>query len=159
MNDSLNQKNIKVLIFCLVLINLQTALLSSFVALPFNLSFVSILVMAPLLGLYENLVAATILCVGSSLLVYDHHIFWLYPVIALVANRINPPQIADKLLICIIYNLLFTPLIELTQPSTNYVGQILTATLTNLICSIPLFFIVKFFFSNNNSRTLYIKPR
>ena len=158
MNDHLTQKNIKVLIFCLVVINLQTALLSSFVALPFNLCFVSILVMAPLLSTYENIVAATILCIGSSLLVYDHHIFWLYPVIALIANKINPPQIADKLLICIIYNLLFTPLIALTHLSTNYVGQILTATLTNLICSIPLFFIMKFFFSHN-SRTLYVKTR
>ncbi len=158
MNDNLTQKNIKVLIFCLVVVNLQIALLSSFVALPFNLSFVCILVMAPLLGIYEIMIAATILCISSSLLVYDHHIFWLYPLIALIANKINPPQIADKLLICIIYNLFFTPLIELLHPSTNYSGQILTAILTNLLCSIPLFFIVKFFFSNN-SRTLYIKSR
>lgn len=158
MNESLTQKNIKVLIFCLVVINLQTALLSSFVALPFNLGFVTILVMATTLSLYENIIAATILCVVSSLLVYDQHIFWLYPLIAFIAHKINPPQIADKLLICIIYNLLFTPLIELMHPSTNYVAQILTATLTNLLCSIPLFFIVKFFFSNH-SRTLYIKTR
>lgn len=158
MNESLIQKNIKVLVFCLVVINLQTALLSSFAALPFNLAFSSILVIASLLGIYESVLAAMILCIGSSLLVYDHHIFWLYPLIALIANRINPPQISDKLLICIIYNLTFTPLIELLHPNVNYMDRILMAMLTNLLCSIPLFFIVKFFFSSN-SRSLYTRIR
>lgn len=157
MND-LAQKNIRILIFCLVVINIQISLLSGFVALPFNLVFVSILVLSPLVSAYECVVAATIFCVGSSLLVYDQEIFWLYPVIALTANRINPQQISDKLLICIIYTLLFTPLVELLHPSTNLTGKILTAILTNLLCTVPLFFIVKFFFSNN-SRSLYIRSR
>jgi hypothetical protein len=157
-NESLVQKNIKILIFCFVVINLQVSLLSGFAALPFNLAFVSILVIASLLGIYESMLAASILCIGASLLIYDHYIFWLYPLIALIANRINPPQIADKFLICIIYNLGFTPLIELLHPSTNYTNQILTSILTNLLCAIPLFFVVKFFFSNN-SRNLYVRIR
>ncbi len=158
MNDSLIRKNIKLVIFCLLVFNLQVSFLSSLVILPFNLPLVSILVMAPLLGLYENLVAATIFCICSSLIVYDQHIFWLYPVLALLAQKINPPQIADKLLICIIYNLVFTPLIELLHMTNNYSNQALTATLTNLICSIPMFFIIKFFFSNN-SKSLYLRSR
>lgn len=158
MNESLVQKNIKILIFCFVVINLQTSLLSGFPALPFNLAFVSVLVIASLLSIYETVLAASILCIGSSLLIYDQYIFWLYPLIALIANRINPPQIADKLLICIIYNLGFTPLVELLHPSTNYTNQILTSILTNLLCAIPLFFIVKFFFSTN-SRNLYTRTR
>lgn len=158
MSQSLIQKNIKLLVFCFVVINLQTGLLSDFAPLPINLVLSVILVMSSLLSLYESVLAATILCVGSSLLIYDHHIFWVYPIVAVIASRINPPQIADKFLICIIYNLAFTPLIELLHPNTNYIHQILTATLANLLCSITLFFIVKFFFPAN-MRNTYSKIR
>lgn len=142
---------VRIFLFCLIIINLQIALLSNFAALPFNLPFASILVFAASAGIFQTLICAVFFCLFSSLTVYDNYIFWLYPIIALVAARINPPQIGDKLLVCIVYNLVFTPIIELCYPhANNYFDSIFRAVLSNLLATMFLFFIIKILFHDSD---------
>lgn len=146
---SLNQI-VKIFVFCLIVINLQIGLVSNFAVLPFNLPFASILVFAAHAGIFQTLICAVFFCLLSSICVYDTYVFWLYPIVAFIAARINPSQIGDKLLVCIVYNLIFTPIVELCYPhNNNYFEAIFRAILSNLLATMVLFFIVKLLFDDS----------
>lgn len=142
-----NKINLKLAIICLILVSLQIALFSSFDSIAFNLPFSFILVTASLLPLYESFVVASLFCILSSLLVYDLSIFWTYPLVAFIASKLNPSQIANKLIVCVAFNIVFTPIFELI-----YAHEIcsmihnLRAILANLIVSVFLFLITKIIF-------------
>lgn len=141
----------KIFVFCLVVINLQIGLVSNFPALPFNLAFTSILVFATTAGIFQTLICSVWFCLFSSLCVYDGFVFWLYPIIGFVAARINPPQIGDKLLVCIVYNLIFTPIMELCYlHNGSYFDSIFRATIANLLATMILFFVIKIFFADSD---------
>jgi len=146
----LQKEDWKLVLFCLVLVNLQVAVFCSFDSIPFNLALAFIFVSSSLLPIYQNLVIASILCILSSLLVYDMSIFWIYPLLAFILSKLNPHQIADKLIICIIFNIIFSPILELiySQGAINF-NHILVATLTNLAVSLILFFISKLIFKKS----------
>lgn len=130
----------------------QTALVDSFFGLQLNLPYVVIISFASLLGLYESVIASLLFCSMISLLSYDSHVAWIYLVIAIVANKLNPENIADKLLVCIIYCLLFTPIMEMFNPnSSSYLYRVFSSSLINVILVIPMYFLVNMIFSKTNT--------
>lgn len=143
----INKVNLKLAILCLVLVSLQTALLSSIDLISFNLPLAFIFVSASLLPLYESLLVASLLCIFSSALVYDITIFWTYPLLSFIASKLNPSQIANKLVVCVAFNIAFTPIFELIYAQGHFsLMQNLKAILANLAVSIILFIITKLAF-------------
>ncbi|MEY3369908.1 MAG: hypothetical protein RLZZ361_578 [Cyanobacteriota bacterium] len=139
--------SIKIGFFAFLIVVVQVAVVSQLTDLPINLAFCTIIAFASLLGLLEVSVLCGALVVGSTLLVYNGFIFWIYPVIGIIAQRINPYHIADKLLVSIMGVFVFTPILELLNPSSlNYLQKIISALLFNLITTIPMYFLVKILF-------------
>lgn len=146
MSDIL-KRSIKIGLFAFLIVIVQVAVVSQLTDLPINLAFSAIIAFASLLGLLEISVLTGALVVGSTLLVYNGFIFWIYPVIGIIAQRINPYHIADKLLVSIMGVFVFTPILELFNPSSlNYLQKIISALLFNLITTIPMYFLVKILF-------------
>lgn len=138
---------IKVSIFAFLVVVLQVGFISQFTDAPVNLIFASVIAFASILGLFENVLLSGLFCIASTLLIYDNFIFWIYPTIAILAHKINPSYIADKLLVCIIAVFIFTPILELFNPnSLPYIQKIISALLFNLIATIPMYFVVKMIF-------------
>lgn len=143
---------LKIIGFCFLIIVLQTSLINSFWGFNINLPFIVVIAFASLLGVYENVIAGLFFCSIISLLSYDNHLPWIYLVLGIIANRLNPENIADKLLICIIFCLILTPLMELFNPnSSRYLYRILSSSLINVVTVIPMYFIVNFVFSKTNT--------
>jgi hypothetical protein len=138
---------IKIVLFALLIILAQVAIVSQITDWPINLAFSAIIAFASLLGLFEVCVLSGTLLTASSLLIYSDFVFWIYPVIGILGQKINPYHIADKLLVSIMGVFLFTPLLELFNPSSlNYFQKIISALLFNLITTIFMFFLVKILF-------------
>jgi hypothetical protein len=138
---------IKIVLFALLIILAQVAIVSQLTDWPINLAFSAIIAFASLLGLFEVCVLSGTLLTASSLLIYSDFVFWIYPVIGILGQKINPYHIADKLLVSIMGVFLFTPLLELFNPSSlNYFQKIISALLFNLITTIFMFFLVKILF-------------
>jgi hypothetical protein len=105
------------------------------------------IVFASMLGVLENLAASVFFTVFYSMLFHNGDIYWFYPVIAVLASKFNPEQIADKFLICVLYTIFFTALHEIFNPSSlSYFDKIMEGTLVNLITMIPLFLLIKVLF-------------
>jgi hypothetical protein len=139
--------SIKIGLFAFCIVVAQVAVVSQVTDLPINLPFSAIIAFASLLGLFEVTALSGALCVISTLLVYSNFIFWIYPVIGIIAQRVNPSHIADKLLVSIIGVFVFTPILELFNPSSlNFLQKIISALLFNLITTIILYFLVKLLF-------------
>ena len=91
--------SIKIGLFAFCIVVAQVAVVSQVTDLPINLPFSAIIAFASLLGLFEVTALSGALCVISTLLVYSNFIFWIYPVIGIIAQRVNPSHIVDKLLV------------------------------------------------------------
>ena len=85
-----------------------------------------------------------------SLLTYDSTIFWSYPLLALLASKINPEQVSAKFLVAVIFSLIFTPVFEFVYAGS--MNSWLTASISNLISSIILFWTLKPVLKNGNTR-------
>ncbi len=143
---------LKVIGFCFLIIIIQTAIVDDFFGLQLNLPYITLISFASLLGIFENVVASLFFCSMISLLSYDSHVPWIYLIIAIIANKINPENIADKLIVCIVFCLLFTPILEMFNPnSSSYFYRVLSASLINVVSVIPMYFLVDFLFSKTNT--------
>jgi len=146
MSDLVKQ-SIKIAIFAFLVVLVQVAVVTQLTDLPINLPFSALIAFASLQGFLEVCVLGGALLLGSTLLVYNGFIFWIYPVIGIVAQRINPNHIGDKLLVSIMGIFVFTPILELFNPcSLNYFQKIISGLLFNLIATIPMYFLVKILF-------------
>lgn len=86
------------------------------------------------------------------MLLYDKSIFWLYPLFSFIAFKINPKQISDKFLICVLYTIFFTPLYELfSQSSLSYLDRVSESILANIAIVPALYLIVKLTFKKNKT--------
>jgi hypothetical protein len=138
---------VKIVLFALLIILAQVAIVSQITDWPINLAFSAIIAFASLLGLFEVCVLSGTLLTASSLLIYSDFVFWIYPVIGILGQKTNPYHIADKLLVSIMGVFVFTPILELFNPSSlNYFQKIISALLFNLITTIFMFFLVKILF-------------
>jgi len=146
MSDLIKQ-SIKIALFAFLVVIVQVAVVTQLSDLPINLAFCTIIASASLLGFLEVSVLCGALLVASSLLVYSGFVFWIYPVIGIIAHRINPNHIADKFLVSIIGVFIFTPILEMFNPSSlNYLQKIISALLFNVMATIPMYFLVKILF-------------
>ncbi|MDD9898729.1 MAG: hypothetical protein OXU45_07000 [Candidatus Melainabacteria bacterium] len=134
----------KLAALALVITLLQTSLLSSFEALAINLPVVAIFISSALLPAASNLIFATSLAIIVSLMTYGDTIFWTYPLLALIASKINPEQVRSKFLVAIVFSIMFTPVFEFIYAGN--MANITTASITNLVSSIILFWSLKPFF-------------
>ena len=153
----LTKLTLKIFLFCFFLISLQIAVVTEFMGFSLNFPFACIIVFASLLSLYEATLAALIFMIFVSMFSYDSQILWIYPVIAILGTKLNPSNIDDKFLVCIVYALLFTPLLELfSSSSLSLVARTLNSSLSTIITAIPLFFLVKILFKSQKT-SMYIK--
>lgn len=154
----LNKQFFKVLFYCFLIVTLQVSIVNELSA-NVNLIFCSILVFASLLSFQENLLASSFFTIFSAMLFYDNSIYWFYLIISFVAYRLNPEQIADKFLICLLYAIFFTPVFEIFNPlNMSYLDKLIQSTLVNTLTVIPLFFIVRLFFLTGYN-ALYAQSR
>lgn len=153
----LTKLTLKIFLFCFALVSLQIAVVTEFAGFSFNFPFACIIVFASLLTLYEATLAALFFMVFIAMFSYNSQILWIYPIIAILGTKLNPSNIDDKFLVCIVYALLFTPLVELfSSSSLGLVARILNSSLSTIITAIPLFFLVKVLFKARKS-SMYIK--
>lgn len=135
---------LKILIYCLIIISIQTSFIGQFTSLNINLVFCSLIVFASILGFTENLIAVTLFTTFSAMLFYDGSIYWLYPVLSMIAYKLNPEQIPDKFLICVLYTIVFSALTEIFNPaSTGYIDKVMEAVLINTATIVPLYFVTR----------------
>ena len=149
---ALTRLNIKIFLFCFLLISLQISTVTEFMGFSFNFPFACIIVFASLLSLYEATLTALIFMIFVSMFSYDSQILWIYPVLAILGTKLNPSNIDDKFLVCIVYVLIFTPLLELFNPSSlGFLARTLNSSLSTIITAIPLFFLVKVLFKRQKN--------
>lgn len=131
----------KLALIALVLVLLQTSLLSGFELLSINLPLAVIFVSSTLLTSTNNLIFASMLTIMVSLMTYDGTIFWSYPLLALVASKINPTQVSAKFLVAIIFSIMFTPVFEFIYAGS--MNNIIAASISNLVSTILLYWLLK----------------
>lgn len=145
----------KVVFYCFWIVIVQTSLITDQFPLQINLVFCSLMIFASLFGFFENLVAGIFFCVFSSMLFYNSDIYWFYPIFSIVASKINPEQIQDKFLVCILYVILITPIYEIFNPlNISYTDRLIENVLINVATMTPLFVITKFFFKERRYKPL-----
>lgn len=86
MSDLIKQ-SIKIALFAFLVVIVQVAVVTQLSDLPINLAFCTIIASASLLGFLEVSVLCGALLVASSLLVYSGFVFWIYPVIGIIASQ------------------------------------------------------------------------
>lgn len=138
---------IKVFLFCFFILIVQIALVEEFRFSSVNLVFGSLIVFSSILSTTEVILGSVFFTVFSAMLFYNGDILWVYPIVAIGASKFNPEQIPDKFLLCLIYTILLTPVLEIFNPSSlSYLEKVSEGILVNLVSIIPLFFLVKFIF-------------
>lgn len=136
---------------------IQISLVSEIAGFIPNLPFACIIVFASVLSLYETALAGLIFMVLITMFSYNSHVLWIYPLIAILAAKLNPASIDDKFLVCIVYCLLLTPILEIFDPSgSGFIAKTLNTSLGVIFTAIPLFFVVKIFFKTQKS-TMFIR--
>ncbi len=142
----LSLRLLKIFYFAIAVQLLQIFFFARFNYLPINLPLSLLLVFMSLLGLLENILLALLLLCFSCLYSYNSDFLWFYPLVAFLGVKLNPQAIADKFLILMIYTFVFSTVIELLMNHGFSFSKTLSAILANSICTIVLFFIVKFFY-------------
>ncbi len=136
---------IKILAFCILILGLQISLVPLLSYPSPNLIFATILAASLVFEAFEIFLVVIFFSVTSSMLVYDSSNFWLYPFVAMIANRINPPQINNKMIVLISYCFLFTVIMEAFNPNKmNYLTNISNAIVMNLISAIVIYLLLNF---------------
>jgi hypothetical protein len=137
----------RLFLFCFFVSMVQVSLVQEFTQLNVNLLFSSLIVFAGIRNTKEVILANLFFIILSTMLLYDASIPWIYALVSITASRLNPEQIPDKFLLCMIYTIFLTPIIEAFNPMTSsYIEKISEGILVNLISMLPLFFLIKFFF-------------
>lgn len=140
---------LKVIAFCLVVSLAQTSLFADtyFADVQIDLVFATLLVFISRLGLFEVIVASLFFAVFTSMLLYDNALYWFYPIVAVLAHKINPDQIADKFLVCILFTIFLTPLYELLNlRDIPYIDRVISGVIVNILLIVPIYVLVKLFF-------------
>lgn len=156
--NKLFKTGLKIFIFCFLVVNLQLSIIPLLSFPSFNFAFAAILASSILLTSLESFVLATLLAAMSSMLVYDNSIFWLYPVIAVIANKINPPQINNKIFVLLVYCFIFTPALEIFNPSkAGYFINASTAIALNLVASLVMYWVISLTLKDSSNKQLKFK--
>lgn len=135
---------------------LQVSLVKPIMGLTPNLAFATIIAFASLGSFFETILASLIFATLTTNFSYNSQILWVYVLIALIAVKFNPDNIADKFIVCLGYSLLLTPMLEIFNPMhTDFLERITSAELSNLVSSALMFFVVKLFFSTNKKANPY----
>lgn len=136
---------IKLSLFVLMILILQTSIIKEISPINFNLPLVAIISIASFSSLEISLYSAAMFMAAISLLTYNSSLYWGYLVLAFITNQFNPKNLEDKFIIAAFHCTLASPIFELiySPAKENLVSRCIIVTLINLATLVPLYFITK----------------
>ena len=147
-------QSLKLFLIAALVLSLQTAVLKELINFEINLVLVSIICIACFTSLNLSILTGIFFVLVINLLTYNSSFYWIYLLLAIVANQFNPKQLEDKFLVAVFYCALFSPVFELiyTPFKDNLLHKCIMATLINTLALIPMYFLIKFLIKEKKKR-------
>lgn len=135
----------KLFFLALILLALQISLVKEITSFNINLPLLSIIAIASFCSLELSLYTAMFYIATTYILSYNNTIIFGYAIAALLCYKCNPKNIEDKFLVAMFYCLVLSPIFEIIYNpiKDNLIQSSIQNTITNMICMIPIYFIVK----------------